>query len=92
MHGPCIAACAATTSRYSRSSGGNASVSVLTYYTDDGPQTLANPVLPFSTTVQLATAHARIQVTGDAGDGSIEIGYQVSDDTGPIEQVSVSCP
>ena len=71
---------------------GDASVTVLTYYTDAGPQTLANPVLPFSTTVQLATAHARIQATGSPGSGSFQIGYQVSNETGPLEQTSVSCP
>jgi hypothetical protein len=70
----------------------NASVSVLTYYTDAGPQTLTNPVLPFSTTVQLETAHARIQATGDPGDGSFRIAYQVSDETGPLEETSVTCP
>ncbi len=70
----------------------NANVSVLTYYTDAGPQTLTNPVLPFSTTVQLETAHARIQAAGDPGDGSFRIGYQVTDEAGPHEPVSVTCP
>jgi hypothetical protein len=71
---------------------GDANVSAVTYYTDDGPQTLANPVLPFSTTVQLETARARIQATGSPGTGSFQIGYQISDESGPIEQTSVSCP
>jgi hypothetical protein len=71
---------------------GDASVSALTYNTDAGPQTLANPVLPFSTTVQLETAHARIQAVGSPGSGSFQIGYQISDESGPIEQTSVSCP
>jgi hypothetical protein len=71
---------------------GDANVTALTYYTDAGPQTLANPVLPFSTTVQLETAHARIQAAGSPGSGSFQIGYQISDETGPVEQTSVSCP
>jgi hypothetical protein len=72
---------------------GDASVSALTYYTDAGPQTLANPVLPFSTTVQLETAHARIQATGDPGSaGSFLIGYQVSNETSSLEQITVTCP
>jgi hypothetical protein len=81
------------TAAYAAEVTGDASVSALTYYTDAGPQTLANPVLPFSTTVQLETAHARIQATGDPGStGSFQIGYQVSDETGLLEQTSVNCP
>ncbi len=71
---------------------GNASLSVLAYETDAGTQTLANPVLPFSTTVPLETARARIQAGGSPGTGSFTIGYQLSDETGPIEETTLTCP
>jgi hypothetical protein len=71
---------------------GDAIVSALVYYTDEGAQTLANPALPFSTSVPLATAHARIQATGDPGTGSFTISYRVTSEGAPPEEVSVTCP
>ena len=71
---------------------GDATVTALEYNTDDGLQTLATPVLPFSTTVQLETARARIRAAGSPGTGSFTIGLQLSDETGPLEQTTLTCP
>jgi hypothetical protein len=71
---------------------GDAIVSALAYDTDEGTQSLVNPVLPFSTTVLLETAHARIRASGDPGTGSFTIGLQLSDETGPLELTSLTCP
>jgi hypothetical protein len=75
------------TVEYKVSSTGNGHVSSLTYVTDDGPQVVKDPSLPFEESVTLATAHASISLVGRVSDGSLTLSYQLTGPDGPEQQL-----
>lgn len=80
------------TVQYFASATGDAVMSSLTYSTDLGPRTVDEPKLPYSVTVQLSSARARIRAKGASGTGTLSIGYGVSDLIGVLEQEQQVCP
>jgi hypothetical protein len=79
------------TVQYFASATGDAAMSSLTYSTDLGPRTVDDPKLPYSVTVQLSSARARIRAKGASGTGTLSIGYGVSDLIGVLEQEQWTC-
>jgi hypothetical protein len=80
------------TVQYFASATGDAAMSSLTYSTDLGPRTVDDPTLPYSVTVQLTSARARIRAKGASGSGTLSIGYGLSDLIGVLEQEQQTCP
>ena len=80
------------TATYFASGTGDATMSSLSYTTDDGSRTINDPKLPFSTTVNLTTARARLRAKGTSGSGTLSIRVGVSDLIGPREQLQRFCP
>lgn len=75
---------------YTASRTGNGSVSTYSYSTDGGLVTVTDPTLPYTATVELATARASATALGTASNGSITIGWQIASEGSP-EQDSVTC-
>jgi hypothetical protein len=82
----------ALTAKYFASGTGDASMSSLTYMTDEGPLTITDPKLPFATSVSLTNVRARLRAKGTSGAGTLSISVGVSDLIGPREQLQRSCP
>jgi hypothetical protein len=80
------------TVQYFATATGDAAMSSLTYSTDLGPSTVDEPKLPYSVTVQLRSARARVRAKGASGTGTLSIGYSVSDLIGVLEQEHRICP
>jgi hypothetical protein len=80
------------TVQYFASGTGDAAMSSLTYATDLGPKTVDGPKLPYNVTVQLSSARARVRAKGASGEGTLAIGYAVSDLIGLLEQQQKVCP
>ena len=80
------------TVQYFASATGDGAMSSLTYATDLGPRTVDEPRLPYSVTVQLTSARARMRAKGASGTGTLSIGYGVSDLIGVLEQEQRICP
>ncbi len=78
---------------YQVSAHDEATVSSITYQTNDGPVTTNQASLPFSTTVQLAEGETiELIAKGNPGNGSIILTYEVNDskDTQTMLSSSVS--
>jgi hypothetical protein len=80
------------TATYLASGTGDASMSSLSYATDEGSKTINDPKLPFTVTVKLTTARARLRARGTSGTGTLSISVGVSDLIGPREQLQRFCP